>query len=107
MKQPQKIIQSGNKQGLESALQSKCLSILNNEIGGMWFKLHTGLYSRKGSPDIIGVRKGIAYAIEIKRPDGKGSLSALQEHKLSKFKENGGVAVSIHSIEELREIFSG
>jgi Holliday junction resolvase len=94
------------KKELESTFQERCLSILNDEIGGVWFKIHSGHYSKSGVPDIIGVRDGIAYAIELKSTSGKKKESKLQGYKMKKFINNGGRAVTVSSTQQLREFFS-
>jgi Holliday junction resolvase len=89
----------------ESVLQNKILAYLRDEVGGYWIKIHGSSYQSRGEPDIVGVHKGIFYAFEIKREDGKGIVSELQLYKIKKIKEAGGVAMVINSLTAVKEIF--
>jgi hypothetical protein len=95
------------KKELEKDFQNECLSLLQNTLapGGYWEKLHRGVYSKSGGADIYGVYNGKAYLLEIKIPDGTGVTSKLQSYKIKKVIKNGGIAMVIESLDQLRELF--
>lgn len=88
----------------ETRFQNKVLAFLKQK-GGYWIKIHVSSFQSKGEPDVIGVYKGRFIAFELKRPDGKGRHSKLQEYKLAKINEAGGVGMFIESMEELEDLF--
>lgn len=88
---------------LESAFQKKVLKYLREKVGGYWVKIHVSSYQLEGEPDIMGCYQGRFYAFELKQ--GKNTTSELQEYKLGKIAENGGVALVVTSLEQLKELF--
>jgi hypothetical protein len=63
--------------------------------------------SRRGVPDLIMIPfKGAAYFIEVKHPNGKGVLSALQEHHIQLLKNQGAEVYVIDSKEEARNVIA-
>ena len=95
----------------ESKVVAQCLTFLrlrrvfawrNNTGAAVAGKqiIHFGLV---GSSDIIGVAKdGRFLAVECKRQGG-GVLSNAQRVFLDKVKQNGGVAMVVHSVDELKQ----
>ncbi len=69
------------------------------------FKMHGGLYSTSGIPDIICCYKGKFVAFEVKTDIGK--LSKLQEITLEKISNAGGIAHKITSLEQVKSILEG
>lgn len=57
-----------------------------------------------GVPDIICVLNGYFVGIELKREDGKGRASGLQDLTIKTIRESGGIAGLVSSIEELEEL---
>ena len=92
-------------QNPETRYQNKVLEYLKLEVGGYWIKIHASSFQTKGKPDIIGCYKGKFIGIELKRPDGKGRLSKLQEYNLQQINDNGGVGISNARLEDLKELF--
>jgi len=90
----------------ETRYQDKVLEYLKTVVGGYWVKIHVSSFQTKGEPDLIGCYKGRFIAIELKRPDGKGKHAKLQQYKLSKIRENGGVGIFNANLEELKELFA-
>lgn len=88
----------------ETLFQDKVLRYLK-EVGGYWVKIHVSSFTSKGVPDIVGCYKGKFIAFELKRPDGKGRLSKLQEYNIELINLAGGYATSINSLEEMKELF--
>ena len=55
-------------------------------------------FGQVGSPDLMAVKNGKFYAIEVKSPTGK--LSEFQKSWLSEAEDNGARCIVAHSIEE-------
>ena len=83
---------------MESKLQKKCgkLAKLNNVLV---YKVHAE--NRKGLPDLMLIFPitGRVVFVEMKRPDGKGKLSKLQERELNKIRYQGASAYVCNSYE--------
>lgn len=76
----------------ESELQTDMIKYLQSKkIYNI--NINPGRFMRAGIPDLICCVKGLFVAIEIKRPDGKGVTSALQEINIEQIKKSGGIAV--------------
>ena len=82
----------------ESRLQLKIRKRLEAEIGGFWFKLHTGPFQVAGIPDLIGCVGGYFVALEVKRPGEKAS--EIQDEKIQKILQNGGATAVVTTPEE-------
>lgn len=89
----------------ESVLQNKILAFLKDKVGGHWIKIHGSSYQSKGEPDIIGVHEGTFYAFEIKREDGKGIVSELQQYKIKMINDAGGVGMIVDSLDTIKKLF--
>jgi Holliday junction resolvase len=63
------------------------------------FKVHQGLGSTPGIPDIIGIWNGRMLAIEVKT--AKGKLSDKQESKIREINRAGGLAFVARSIDDV------
>lgn len=68
--------------------------------GGCATKVWQGAHS-SGDPDILGVLDGRSIALEIKLPDGRHKASALQLHKLKRWKAAGAVAIVATSVQDV------
>lgn len=82
----------------ESELQTDMINYLKSK-GIYNININPGRFMRAGIPDLICCVKGLFVAIEVKRPDGKGKLSKLQEINIEQIKESGGVAIAFSSYE--------
>lgn len=75
------------------------------------FKVHGNGFMRSGIPDLICCINGRFVAIEIKRPDGKGKVSKLQEIEIYRIKKSDGIAVIMNNYDQfvkfIGEIKSG
>jgi len=69
--------------------------------GAHVIKTYGGPY-RRGLPDLIGVYRGRALALEVKRPGGKPT--PLQEYELSCWAAAGAVAVVVTSVDEVKQL---
>lgn len=67
-------------------------------------KTHGGP-QRRGLPDLVGVYRGRAFALEVKREGG--AATPLQEHELAEWRRAGAVAGVVHSVEEARRMLEG
>lgn len=66
--------------------------------GGKIYKLHGSPYAQAGAPDLIGSLCGRPFVLEVKRPGLKAT--ALQEHELNAWREQGWVAAVVCSADE-------
>jgi len=74
---------------------------LLNSVGVFHWKNHGGLGSAPGLPDICGVYKGRAIAIELKAP--RGVVSPAQQQFIDRINEAGGLAFVARDIETVIE----
>jgi hypothetical protein len=65
------------------------------------FKVHGGAMQTAGIPDLVGVKSGRFFALEVKRPGGKAT--PLQAAMMRKIAAAGGVVATVTSVEEARE----
>ena len=88
------------KAPLEKDITRQIRSYLN--MRGIWhFKVWQGLGSVKGVADIIGIYNGAPLAIEVKT--AKGKLSEHQERFLTRWKNEGGIAIVARSVEDVED----
>ncbi len=62
------------------------------------------LANKSGVPDILCVRDGVMYGIEVKTKNGK--VSKLQEYQLSEIKKYGGNVAVARSLDDVKELFN-
>ena len=86
----------------EKTIENKIKCYLTS-IGAYYFKHHGGKYSQVGVPDIIVCFKGRFIGIEVKNE--RGVLSVLQERNLQRISDNGGIALAVRSLDEVKEVF--
>lgn len=89
---------------IESQLVQKIVKALEGNFGGFVLKTHGGLYQRVGIPDILYWTQGHAFAFEVKLPNEKHPVSALQKDKLDKLHRAGVTVGVVHSVEETLEL---
>lgn len=76
----------------ESELQTDMMKYLT--LKGIYhININPGQFMRAGIPDLICCVRGHFLAIEVKRPDGKGITSKLQEYNIEEIIKSGGTAV--------------
>ena len=94
----------------EKQLENRMKKYLSNK-NIYHFKVHGNGFMRSGIPDLICCINGRFVAIEIKRPDGKGKVSKLQEIEMDRIKKSDGIAVVMDNYNEfvkfIGEIKSG
>ena len=88
---------------LESLFQAKCQNLIRQK-GGYIFKTHGDIYLKKGTPDLIACIFGKFIAFEIKRPDGKGTVSEAQQIHKRQIENAGGKCYFVDSIQQLTKI---
>ena len=97
----------------ESDIQRDCESFLKlhnffywrNHTSGVRFRGKGMAKSRnKGSPDIMAIKDGVFYGIEIKKPNG--ILSRDQIEWLEKAERHGGVTLVVRSVEQLADLLN-
>lgn len=89
----------------ESAFKAKCADWLKSQSHVWFFKVFGNGIQEGGVPDFIICYRGRFVAIELKRPDGQGTLERRQEAQLRRIGEAGGVAVVVDSFEEFKRVF--
>lgn len=97
---------------LEKDIQKSILDYLKARRIFCWKEHSGGIYKPdgsgyiplglKGKADILGIYKGKMLAVEVKRPSGR--LSADQEYFLKRVRENGGIAIVAHSIDDVEKV---
>ena len=90
----------------EATIENDILEYLNY-MGGMFWRSHTGKNPpcTPGIPDIIGVRRGVLIAVEVKRPGQKPSVA--QEAFIVRLRANGALAFVATSLAEVQEKMGG
>lgn len=89
---------------LESDLQAKCLRWVKS-LSEVWvLKVVGSATQASGVPDIIMCINGYFVAIELKRPDGKGTVSDIQKAQIQRIKRAKGVAEVVDSFDRFKEI---
>lgn len=58
-----------------------------------------------GIPDILALYKGHFIGIEVKREDGKGRATLLQEEMIKSIQRNGGLARVVDNLEDVDKLF--
>lgn len=81
-----------DKEKSESELQMDMMKYLTSKRI-YHININPGRFMRAGIPDLICCVKGAFVAIEVKRPDGKGITSKLQEYNIEEIIKSGGIAV--------------
>jgi Holliday junction resolvase len=87
----------------EADLERDILDYLNY-MGGCFFRTHDAKHRpcTPGIPDIVGVRQGIFYAVEVKRPGGKPTVE--QTAMLIRLRGCGAVAFVATSLADVQEM---
>ena len=98
---------------LETEIQKACLEWLHAKGVFCWRQNQGAIPTKNGGfrrfngmpgqSDIIGIWKGKFLAIEVKRP--KGKVSEAQDLFLDSVMEQGGIAMVVHSVDELEADF--
>lgn len=63
---------------------------MKNEFGGLWIKIHGGMFQMAGIPDLIGCLRGRFYGIEVKLPGKEKTLTVIQKAFIKQIIEVGG-----------------
>jgi hypothetical protein len=61
--------------------------------------------SRDGFPDLLTVKNGTTYFIEVKQPGGV--VSPIQQITISKLNQHKQIAFVVYSFDEFKNIFEG
>ena len=74
--------------------------------GALVVNIHGSVYSRAGTPDLVGVLPGgVAFCLEVKTPDGVASK--LQERAIRRWSERGARAAVVRSVEDAERVCFG
>lgn len=85
----------------EQVIQSKIINYLES-LGGYVVKVVAA--TKSGVPDIICCLRGRFIALEIKRPNKKHTVTALQKVNIRRVHKAGGLAYVVSSVEEVDQI---
>jgi len=88
---------------MESKLQAKCMKLAKvNKV----LARKVNAEARKGFPDLLLIFPitGKTVYVEMKRPNGKGKLSKLQELELDRIRKQGASAYQCASYDKFAEI---
>lgn len=88
----------------EKKMKRKVDAVLKaNDI--WFFAPQSGIYGRAGIPDRVGISPGGGFlAVEVKAPDAKRGLTALQERTITDIMNAGGVCFVVRDDESLNEL---
>lgn len=86
----------------EKSITNSIIKKLNAMPKCKAIKMHGSIYSRRGTPDIMGVWKGNPFFLEVKRVGQKAT--ALQNKEIGEWNEVGATAVVVRSADEAMEI---
>ena len=87
----------------EQDIQKKIITYLES-IGAYVVKVITA--NKSGVPDILACLDGNFIAIEVKTPESRSNLSALQAYNLNKVSECGGLALTAWNLEMVKEFIA-
>lgn len=94
--------QTGNNK-LESQLQADIIIPYLTKMGAYVEKIHVGSYQKKGVPDIRCCYLGRYIAFELKIDETKKARK-LQDYRIKKIIEAGGIALVVSSLKEVEEV---
>lgn len=89
---------------LEKDIVNAILKYLKMLPNCFCFKMHGGMYSTAGIPDIICCYNGIFYAFEVKTATGKPT--ALQTKTIRRIKDAGGHVFIVRSVSDVKSIIT-
>lgn len=70
-----------------------------------FFNVQGSATQRSGIPDRVGCYKGMFFALELKRPDGKGVASPQQKIELTKIENAKGYCAIVENMDEVEDFF--
>lgn len=85
----------------ESGIQSSILQWLEKQ-GHAPVKIHAGIYTRKGTHDVICCVQGRFVALEVKKPGEQPTL--IQQKAAARVLKSGGVSERVTSLAEVQEL---
>lgn len=87
----------------EQDIQKKIITYLES-VGAYVVKVITA--NKSGVPDILACLNGRFIAIEVKTPESRNNVSALQAYNLSKINECDGLALTAWNLEMVKEFIA-
>src|ERR1043165_2743523 len=85
--------------------RNKIIPALEQVTGGTFYKMHGGLFSRSGIPDVIGFIGPLFVAVEVKLPTNKKGCSALQIQTIKDMRKKGVIATVVWSVADVHRLF--
>lgn len=70
-------------------------------MGGYVTKVHVSAYQTQGEPDLDCCYQGLWVSFELKV--GTNKASALQNARMESIRKAGGIAKTVHSLQEIKE----
>lgn len=67
-------------------------------------KMHGSVFQDVGTPDLLGVHRGTAFAFEVKRVGGKATKA--QTVMLARWRAAGAITGVVHSIEDVQRLLA-
>ena len=98
--QPLKRTMATMSSKLEGSLQTKCLKWCSHHLDIWVVNVLGSACQTSGVPDLLLCKNGKFIAVELKRPDGKGVVSAVQYAQIARIKRAGGTAVVLDSFDD-------
>ena len=88
----------------EGEIVREIKAYLQSEGFFVW-KNHGNQYSLAGLPDLMAVKGGLLWAIEVKQPgEEEKGLTEIQAHRLEQLKESGAVTMVASSVDTVRGV---
>ena len=81
------------------------LDYLNSLPESKAIKVHGGIYSERGTPDILGCVKGRTVAFECKR-SATEKAEEIQEWRLAEWQAAGAITGRVDTVEQVRKLLS-
>lgn len=90
----------------ESRISGKIIRNANKRPSCKAIKIHGGVYTTKGTPDIHITQRGRSYWLETKTPEKRRTAKKKQRYELSRWKAAGALTAVVCSWEEVEEILN-
>lgn len=75
-------------------------SLKKTGVAIWWVKLHGGPMQKAGVPDLLVIKDGKHFLLEIKKPGGEATQ--LQQIQIDKINDAGGFAIVVHSVDDVK-----
>ena len=90
---------------LETSITRKIMDTLNKMENARSMKLHGNQFTINGTPDLLFVKEGQTYFMEVKRPGNKATPKQLFE--LRKWAGAGAITGVVYSVDDAIKLIGG